>query len=113
MGYKIATSVPNLEMKEDAKSLKFYEGFLLQLLNPKAWVASVSGVSMFSSSKTSLIVFVTIYFIICYLSLSLWGILGEKATMFFNTNLRLRVFNLIMGNTLILSAITLIIINYL
>ena len=111
MGYKIASSSTNIKLEINNTNLKFYEGFLLQWLNPKAWVACVSGVSMFSSSKTSLLVFVIIYFLVCYLSLCFWGLLGQKATIFLNTNLRLKIFNILMGSILIILAISLIVIN--
>ncbi len=45
MGYKIAASHPEIKVKK-ADIPKFYEGFLLQWLNPKAWIACVSGVSI-------------------------------------------------------------------
>ena len=112
MGYKIASSIPRLEIDDEKKTLKFFEGFLLQWLNPKAWIACISGVSMFSTSSTSLIIFVVIYFIVCYLSLCFWGILGQKARVFLNTNFKLKVFNILMGSILIFSAVSLIIINW-
>ena len=112
MGYKIATSISDISTKNyDKKTLKFYEGFLLQWLNPKAWIACVSGVSMFVSSDNAFYVFVFIYFVVCYLSLSFWGVLGQKATMFLNTPVKLRFFNIAMGGILILSASLLIIIK--
>lgn len=104
MGYKIATSKGDLEVKSEKQYLKFHEGFLLQWLNPKAWIACISGVSMFSQSQYSLMIFITIYFFVCYASLSFWGILGQKATYFLNTNRRLQNFNMFMGGILILSA---------
>lgn len=109
MGYKIATSNSkiNIENKEN-KTLRFYEGFLLQWLNPKAWIACISGVSMFVNNDRTLFIFVFIYFIVCYLCLSFWGILGEKITIFLNTNLRLKIFNMIMGSILIFSTLFLI-----
>lgn len=113
MGYKIANSKASLEVKdEDLKYLKFHEGFLLQWLNPKAWIASISGVSMFSQSKTALIIFVCMYFFVCYMSLSFWGVLGQKATRFFSTNKRLQGFNILMGSILIFSALSIIITNF-
>ncbi len=110
MGYKIATSVSdiNIENKEN-KIPKFYEGFLLQWLNPKAWIASLSGVSMFVSNDKTLFIFVLIYFIVCYLCLSFWGVLGQKLTIFLSTSFRLKVFNISMGFVLIFSALVLII----
>jgi threonine/homoserine/homoserine lactone efflux protein len=114
MGYKIANSVSELTLKnQDKKTLKFYEGFLLQWLNPKAWIACVSGVSMFVSSNSAFLIFVIIYFVVCYISLSLWGVLGQKATIFLNTAIRLKLFNMVMGGILIFSASSLIIIKFL
>lgn len=108
MGYKIASSNNKLDLTKSNKKLKFYEGFLLQWLNPKAWLASISGVSMFSYNDNYLIVFVFIYFIVCYLSLSFWGLLGDKGAVFLNTNKRLDIFNLLMGVVLIVLALVLI-----
>ena len=95
------------------KELKFYEGFLLQWLNPKAWAASISGVAMYSFNDFYLLVFIIIYFIVCYLSLSFWGLFGQKATLFLNTNKKLKNFNLLMGSILIMTAVLLVIMNIL
>ncbi len=112
MGYKIATSKGELEVDEQEKKyLKFHEGFLLQWLNPKAWIACISGVSMFSQSSWTLIVFITIYFFVCYASLSFWGVLGQKATRFLNTNQRLQLFNQVMGGVLVLAAFSIVVSN--
>lgn len=113
MGYKIAKSQTDMSVSNyDKKTLKFYEGFLLQWLNPKAWIACVSGVSMFVSSDNAFVVFVFIYFIVCYLSLSFWGVLGQKATRFLNTHRKLKAFNIVMGSILIFSASSLIVIKF-
>jgi threonine/homoserine/homoserine lactone efflux protein len=110
MGYKIATSRADITVKNQEKKVpKFYEGFLLQWLNPKAWIACVSGVSMFVSSNTAFLAFVLIYFTVCYASLSFWGVLGQKATIFLNTPVKLKYFNITMGGILIISASLLIV----
>ncbi|WP_419767996.1 LysE family translocator [Arcobacter sp.] len=111
LGLKILSSKASLTInKEEKINLKFYEGFLLQWLNPKAWIACISVVSMYSSSELFTF-FVIIYFIVCYLSLSFWGVLGSKVTRFFNTDFKLRLLNIIMGLTLILCAISMIFVN--
>ncbi|WP_419763654.1 MAG: LysE family translocator [Arcobacter sp.] len=111
LGIKILSAKPSLSIDKNEKvNLKFYQGFLLQWLNPKAWIACISVVSMYSSTELFTI-FVIIYFIVCYLSLSFWGILGSKVTRFFDTNLKLRVFNMIMGLVLIFCAIAMIFVN--
>ncbi len=51
MGYKIAISKPEIDVKEQ-QAPKFYEGFALQWINPKAGFACVfRGVSIFSKSR--------------------------------------------------------------
>ncbi|PSV28392.1 MULTISPECIES: LysE family translocator [unclassified Photobacterium] len=105
MGYLIASSKPELDIKKQ-KQPTFIQGCLLQWLNPKAWIACVAGVSMFSEANNNHIFlsFVFIYFIVCYLSLFSWSLLGSKVTLFLNNELRLKVFNLFMGCLLILTA---------
>lgn len=114
LGYKILSTKSNIEIKNKNKNvLKFYQGFILQWLNPKAWIASISGISMFSMSLNTIYLFILIYFIICYLSLSFWAFIGERTTKFLNTNKRLKIFNVLMGSFLIFTAILLFVEKYL
>ncbi len=105
LGYKIASSKPELKIsKNDAP--KFYEGLLLQWMNPKAWIACVSGASIFSSatSYSPFLKFAIIYFIVCYISLSIWAVLGDKVSYLLKDPFRLRLFNFIMGLLLMVTA---------
>ena len=109
VGYKIAVSKP--EVKTDSNEIpNFYQGVLLQWLNPKAWSACLAGVSAFNlaNSHTMLAIFVTLYFIICYLSIASWALMGEKVKTLFETPRSSRIFNLIMGGSLIMVAIYLL-----
>lgn len=109
MGYKIASSKDELDIdRQDIPT--FFQGFLLQWLNPKAWIACVSGISMFSTPEdTSLIfLFTPMYFVVCYLSLFSWSVLGSKTTLIINNPSRLHTFNKTMGSLLILTAIYLL-----
>ncbi|QFT55728.1 LysE family translocator [Microbulbifer sp. THAF38] len=110
MGYKIA-SAPAEEIAIDERSLpRFHEGFLLQWLNPKAWIACVSGVALFSSphSQLSLVYFVFVYFWVCYASLTLWAFAGDKIRHLLGGTSRIKRFNLVMGGLLILCAVYLL-----
>lgn len=102
MGYKIALSKPEIDIKEE-QAPKFREGFILQWINPKAWIACVSGVSIFSKadSYSQFLVFSGIYFLVCYGSLGLWAILGQQLSNLLKNYFLLRLFNLIMGVTLV------------
>lgn len=101
-GEKIRTDHKDLE-----KIPNFTQGALMQWLNPKAWIAAVSGTALFSASENSvyLALFVLIYFMVCYVSLWLWGYAGEKLAHFLNVGNRARIFNRVMGSLLIVIAI--------
>ena len=105
MGYLMVSSKPELDIKEQ-KQPTFLQGFLLQWLNPKAWVACVAGVSMFSESGSHqvFLIFSLVYFIVCYLSLFAWSLLGNKVTILLNSEFRLKLFNQLMGSLLIVTA---------
>jgi threonine/homoserine/homoserine lactone efflux protein len=107
LGYKIIRSKDKIQLSDEKPKIStFSEGFLLQWLNPKAWIACVSGASLFSSSENNM-VFITFsicYFLICYASLSFWAIMGWKITALLKRDFHLRVFNFITGGLLICSA---------
>lgn len=110
MGWKIA-SAKGQSIETDQPELSnaptFMQGFLLQWLNPKAWIAAVSGTALFSASQNAfyLSLFVLIYFVVCYLSLFIWGYVGEKLAIFLNQGSRMRFFNLLMGVLLMIIAV--------
>ena len=110
MGVQLIASSNKLALKK-AKIPNFKEGFLLQWLNPKAWAACLAGVSAFSTegSHQTLLVFSSIYFVICYLSIGLWAYAGDKVSVLLEKPIHFRVFNLMMGSGLVVVAIYLII----
>lgn len=106
VGYKVTASTAKIEMNKERARPKFYEGFLLQWLNPKSWIACASGAAIFSSSESHIqfLTFVSIYFLVCYSSLALWAVLGDKMSLLLKNGTRLRLFNILMGSLLILTA---------
>lgn len=114
MGYLIATSKPELNI-ENQNRPNFIQGFLLQWLNPKAWMACVAGVSLFSSPDDNqvFLTFSIIYFLVCYLSLFSWSLLGNKVTILLNSEARIRGFNIFMGLLLISTACFLLYMQFL
>lgn len=108
MGYKISRSSTELKTKE-TNIPKFYQGFLLQWLNPKAWIACLSGVAMFSKSYPGeLNSFYAIYYVVCCLSVGCWALLGEKIKVLLNTEKRMKIFNSLMGGSLVLISVYLL-----
>ncbi len=109
MGFKIATSDPKLEICRESIP-RFSQGFLLQWLNPKAWAACIAGVSAFDlvGAHSRLVLFVTIYFVICYFGIGCWAVIGERIHLIFRTPRSLKLFNLVMGGALVLVALYLL-----
>lgn len=109
IGYKILTARPDMKTT-DAQELNYRHGFLMQWLNPKAWIACLSGVSAFglNDSYSMLTIFVCIYFPICYLSLSAWAFIGVKLVFLTRMKNGIRWFNIAMGGMLMLVAVYLL-----
>ncbi len=101
----------SLDVSEKKRNIPhFREGFLLQWLNPKAWVACVAGVSVFSADDghASLMLFSGIYFCVCYLCIGFWAYAGDKARAFLYEERGKRTFNFIMGCLLVLVSVFLL-----
>jgi len=112
IGYKIMFSDSKVSIadNEEIDIPGFRDGFLLQWLNPKAWLACVSGTTMFSSLNgyNSLITFIGIYFVTCYICLFFWGVCGDRFALILNKGNRMKYFNILMGGFLIISAISIL-----
>ena len=101
LGYKIGMSRGDISI-EEGRCPSFKQGFLMQWLNPKAWLACIAGLAMFmdDSSFDPLFIFASLYFVICYLSLFMWAIMGSKVGLLLNSPKRIRVFNVSLGSLL-------------
>ncbi|MBV1908991.1 MAG: LysE family translocator [Kangiellaceae bacterium] len=85
----------------------FVQGVFLQWLNPKAWMACIAGVTAFNSENTVsiLLLFITIYFLVCYVCIALWALAGDKISRWLVEKIHYERFNLIMGSVLMLVAV--------
>jgi len=95
--YSDTGTVDELEASSYAPS--FIQGWLMQWLNPKAWVACLAGCSAFNvyTSEQRLTQFVVIYFIICFFGIASWALLGEKIKAWISSAKRVQTFNRCMG----------------
>lgn len=110
MGYSMIQTKGKLKSAKTQQPT-FIQGFLLQWLNPKAWMASIAGISAFNVANSfhQLILFVIIYFIICYICIALWALAGDKIKDWLNNDKNMNIFNRLMGASLIIIAAFLLI----
>lgn len=89
-----------------ATSPRLMAGVIAQLINPKAWIVSMSAISIYVATSASyaaaLAVLCLIFLVICTLSLSTWSLLGAA---FSRHPGALRGFNLAMAALLALSIV--------
>lgn len=82
----------------------FLNGFLAQGLNPKAWLASLSGAGLFLAGSPhpslSLMLYCGLAFAICVGSIGTWAGLGGLLQAFLTRPERAKFFNLSMGGLL-------------
>lgn len=109
IGYKIATSNPDVSIKQQNKR-GFMQGAILQWLNPKAWIVSLASVSAFglTGHTSQIIIFAIIYFLVGGFSLSAWAFVGSKMQHILKDPQHLKTFNQSMGGLLILLSLYLI-----
>ena len=85
LGYKLIGSL-NVTNKKTSRPLKFYEGAIFQLVNPKAWTISTMAASSFLNDATVLlfsIMFISsIALIVCPLAMAPWPAFGATIKIF-------------------------------
>lgn len=108
-GFKLATATGSLST-EAAPIPTFWHGVMLQVLNPKAWGACIAAVAIFElqDAPAHLAIFVCLYGVICFLGIGSWAFFGQQVKRFLTSTMRLRVFNIALGLTLIALAIALL-----
>lgn len=109
MAFKIFRAKGQMDQQKN-KVPSFMEGALLQWLNPKAWIACISGVAAFTTigNLGSLLLFCGIYLCLCYFGVGFWAVVGAQARQFTHADAHMRIFNKIMGSGLAAVAIYLL-----
>lgn len=115
MAYKIATSKGDNQGNDDKSSPpSFIQGALCQGLNPKAWLVSMSGVSVFVLTQIAtdtlyyLLAYTIISFVLCFVGISTWAMAGHLIREFLADPKRQRAFNRLMGILLSLTVVSIL-----
>lgn len=92
------------------KAPGFFTGALMQWLNPKAWLASASGIAAYTSGEDlwQIAVFAGLYLPICWLSLSSWVYAGAYLQRHIHRPQTLIVINRVLALLLIFSTLYLL-----
>lgn len=74
LSYQLFSDDGELAEQSGKKAPDFVTGALMQWLNPKAWLASLSGIAAYipEADTSQVLIFAGIYLPICWLSLSVW-----------------------------------------
>ena len=111
MSYKIATAATDdSENVTHLRAPTLIEGGLAQSLNPKAWLVSMSGVSIFVTpndpSSLYVVIFSLLSFVICLLGVGTWAVAGSLISKMLSEKRHQVTFNRIMGVLLSLTVVS-------
>ncbi len=104
LAYKIYTApISSVEASGNARS-GLLTGSLTQILNPKAWLVAMSGVSLYvigqENERLALIVFTLVSLLICLLGISVWAMVGRILADYLENSTKQRQFNRVMAGLL-------------
>lgn len=95
--------------KTTGVTVTFWRGALLQWLNPKAYLASLSAVSLYAPNETiTLLALTGIYYVVCFFSIACWLLMGRLLSNWLQRAERLRIFNRALAVLLALSIVYLL-----
>jgi len=82
LAWKIATAEPTVRTDESLEQApRLIQGALLQLLNPKAWLVAITGVSLFVTLQPDpsgyLLLFCAVSFLACLIGVGCWAWAGQ------------------------------------
>lgn len=111
LSYQLFIDNGELNDSNDKHAPTFMTGVVMQWLNPKAWLASVSGISAYiPQAKTDeVLVFAGLYLPICWLSLSVWVGVGIVLGQYFQSPAKMRFMNKTLAILLAASCFTLLV----
>ncbi|RBP81105.1 LysE family translocator [Marinomonas rhizomae] len=95
LSYQLFTDNGKLNSDQHNNAPTFMTGAIMQWLNPKAWLASLSGIAAYipNAEATEVMIFASLYLPICWLSLSIWVWVGKILGQYFQSPAKMRLMN--------------------
>jgi threonine/homoserine/homoserine lactone efflux protein len=107
LAYKIYTAPFSRFETGDVYHSSWANGALVQLLNPKAWLVAMSGVSLYvigqSEQQTYLWMYTLVSLIACLVGVGLWAVVGTIFTNYLRNPSKQQSFNRAMATVLLVS----------
>ncbi len=104
LAWKIATAAgPGEGAAAGGKPLTFIQAALFQWVNPKVWVVALTAITVYSPlhDAEAVIVVALVFGMVTLPSVTIWTLMGQQLASLLTNNLRLRIFNYIMGALLV------------
>lgn len=111
LSFRLARDDGRLPVEEAHKAPGFMAGVLMQWINPKAWLASASGIGAYTSGDDlqQVIIFAALYLPICWLSLGSWVFAGAFLRQYIHRPAVLKAINRILAILLAASCLYLLV----
>ncbi|TDP01847.1 LysE family translocator [Marinomonas balearica] len=114
LSYQLFKDDGEIADKHSHNAPTFWTGAIMQWVNPKAWLASFSGIATYATGSNGedhalLLMFIVVYLPICWLSLSAWVMAGAVLGNWLSTPIRVRRLNKTLAIGLALSCLTILI----
>lgn len=111
LSFRLARDDGRVQDSEQSSAPGFMTGALMQWLNPKAWLASASGIGAYTAGGeiSLMMIFAALYFPICWLSLGSWVYAGAFLRHYVNRPGVMRSLNLILAAMLTASSLYLLV----
>ncbi len=107
MAWRLATDDGRVGLAaEGERRPSMLAGAAMQWLNPKAWLATVSGVAVIAAGRLGL--FTAIYFAVCLASIAAWAVAGSALGTALGNARAMRRFNAAMAALLAASALVML-----
>lgn len=107
LSYQLIKDSGEICEQDQDKAPGFVSGAVMQWLNPKAWLASASGIAAYTASGelNEVLVFAAIYLPVCWLSLCCWVYAGAFLRRYVHNAPMMRVINRTLATLLIISCL--------
>ncbi|MEZ8823981.1 LysE family translocator [Vibrio amylolyticus] len=101
LAVRIYTAPVSAMEMTSSQARSWWVGALTQLLNPKAWLVAMSGVSLYvlgqENPTSSLILFTSVSLIVCFVGVGIWAVIGQILASKLENPTQQRQFNKVMA----------------